>query len=442
MNLFRRIYLDQRFFLAMTALVLLFIIGQYLNLVFLLAKITTLLFIVAVLLDFVLLFGDENISAQRKTPSRLSNGDENMLWITIEQNYNFPVELEIIDEIPHQFQKRDFMVKKKLEAKQKYKFSYTMRPTQRGEYSFGALNIYAISPIHLIKKRYSFDQGKMVAVYPSFIQMRKYELFAISNRLTEVGVKKIRRISNNNEFEQIKEYVLGDDIRTINWKATARRNALMVNQYQDEKSQQVYSIIDMGRTMKMPFAGLSLLDYAINTALVISNIAKIKHDKPGIITVSKGIHQIVAASNRNAQMKMIMEALYRQQTRFQETNFELLYATIKHKIPNRSLLMIYTNFEGISSMRRQLKYYRLIAKHHVLMVVFFENSELSKLIDTTAHKTAEVYKKALAEKLLQEKRQIVSELRSHSIYAILTKPEDLTINSINKYLELKSLGRI
>src|SRR5690606_40532545 len=117
------------------------------------------------------------------------------------------------------------------------------------------------------------SQNKTVPVYPSFRQMRKYELPAISNRLTEFGIKKIRRIGQNREFEQIKEYVVGDDYRTINWKATARRGTLMVNTYQDERAQQVYAVIDKGRTMKMPFEGMTLLDYDINASLVISNIA-------------------------------------------------------------------------------------------------------------------------------------------------------------------------
>lgn len=112
----------------------------------------------------------------------------------------------------------------------------------------------------------------MVPTYPSYIQLRKYDLMAFSNNLFQYGVKKIRRIGHTMEFEQIKEYVPGDDIRTLNWKATAKKNALMVNQFQDEKSQSIYMAIDKGRVMKMPFNGLSLLDYAINATLVLSNV--------------------------------------------------------------------------------------------------------------------------------------------------------------------------
>ncbi|RKH49304.1 DUF58 domain-containing protein, partial [Corallococcus aberystwythensis] len=128
---------------------------------------------------------------------------------------------------------------------------YELRPTRRGEYNFGAVNVFVLSPLGLLKRRYQFEKEKTVAVYPSFLQMRQYELLAATNRLTEIGVKRIRRIGHSMEFEQVRPYTTGDDVRTINWKATSRRThaqgtALMINAYQDERSQSVYCLIDKG----------------------------------------------------------------------------------------------------------------------------------------------------------------------------------------------------
>ena len=117
-----------------------------------------------------------------------------------------------------------------------------------------------------------------------FIQMKKYDFMAIDHRLSYAGLKKIRRIGHTMEFEQIKDYVVGDDVRTVNWKATAKNAKLMVNQYQDEKMQPVYSIIDTSRVMKMPFNELKLVDYAINSSLAFSNIALKKGDKVGALS--------------------------------------------------------------------------------------------------------------------------------------------------------------
>lgn len=282
----------------------------------------------------------------------------------------------------------------------------------------------------------------MVPVFPSYIQMRKYELLAISNRLTETGIKKIRRIGHNLEFEQIKKYVAGDDIRTINWKATARKNDLMVNHYQDERMQQVYCLIDKGRVMQMPFKGLSLLDYAINSSLVISNIAIKKSDKAGLITFQDKINTFLPASRVNNQMAAIQQVLYNQKTAYRESDFSDLYTGIRRRINQRSLLLLYTNFETVFGLQRQLTYLINLAKRHLLVVVFFENTEMKKLVEESVQELEQVYQKAVAEKFMYEKRLIVKELQKHGIQSILTPPEKLTVNTINKYLELKARNLI
>jgi uncharacterized protein (DUF58 family) len=248
----------------------------------------------------------------------------------------------------------------------------------------------------------------------------------------------MRKIGHSMEFEQIKEYVSGDDIRTVNWKATARKSSLMVNNYTDEKSQQVYCIIDKGRLMKMPFNNLSLLDYAINSTLVLSNVCLRKQDRVGLVTFSNKMGTILAAERKPIQQENILQLLYNQETAFLESDYEMLYMQLRSRIKQRSLLILFTNFESLSGLKRQLNYLRSIAQHHLLIVVFFENTELRQLSTINATTLEEVYVKTIAEKFDFEKRLIVKELLKHGILSILTSPENLTVNTINKYLELKS----
>lgn len=392
-------------------------------------------------IDFLILFASgEKIKANRTTPEKLSNGDENEIILKISNQYTFPILVNIVDEIPFQFQVRDFSIKKKIKSQDKTDIQYFLRPTERGEYSFGNLNIYTNSPLRLIARRYTFDNGQMVPTYPSYIQLRKYDLIAFSNKLFQHGLKKIRRIGHTMEFEQIKEYVQGDDIRTINWKATAKKNALMINQFQDEKSQNVYMVIDKGRVMKMPFNGLSLLDYAINATLVLSNVILKKNDKAGMFAFSKKVENRIVAERRSNQMNLILENLYNIKTNFFESDFSRLYVDVKKHINQRSLIVLYTNFETLDGLNRQLPYLKGIAKNHLLMVVFFKNTELNDLIHKKAENIQEVYDKVIAEKFDFEKRLIVNELRKYGIYALLTQPESLTIDTINQYLEIKARG--
>jgi uncharacterized protein (DUF58 family) len=249
------------------------------------------------------------------------------------------------------------------------------------------------------------------------------------------------------EFEQVRPYATGDDVRTINWKATSRRSdaqgtALMINAYQDERSQPVYCLIDKGRVMQSPFEGLTLLDYAINASLVLSNIALIKQDRAGILTFSDHVGQLLPADRRTGHMLRILELLYRQKTRFLETDYESLYASVRTHIRQRSLLLLFTNFETVSAMHRQLPYLRRLAKDHLLLVIFFENTELRSLLDQPATDTEQIYLKTIGEKFMFEKKQIVKELAQYGIQTILTAPQNLTANTVNKYLELKARGMI
>jgi uncharacterized protein (DUF58 family) len=410
-----------------------------------LLSIATALFFVAVglvIVDLILLFKQNGLAASRILPEKLSNGDDNPIELTLNNNYNFKADLQLIDELPFQYQKRDFEINTKLNKHQEKKITYTLRPLERGEYYFGNLNIYVNSPIGLVTRRFQFAKDAMVPNYPSFLQLRKYMLLAFSNKLFEYGLKKIRRIGHTMEFEQIKDYVTGDDIRDINWKATAKRNQLMVNQYQDERSQPIYSVIDKGRAMKMPFEGLSLLDYAINATLVISNVALKKQDKAGMFTFSKKVENKVVAERRPSQMNKILETLYNVNTDFSESDFSRLYIDIKRSLTQRGLLLLYTNFETLDALHRQLPYLLAIAKNHLLVVIFFENTELHKLTNIEASNTFDIFQKTIAEKFMYEKRLIVNELQKHGIQSILTAPENLTINTINKYLEIKARGLI
>ena len=393
--------------------------------------------------DLTMLYGTQKgVFAKRHAPERLSNSDENELGVYIENWYPFNVNIGIIDEIPFQFQKRDIWFKTVLKPKQRKLISYSLRPTRRGEYEFGYIRIFVTSALGLIRRRYNFSQGETLAVYPSFLQMRKYELMAISNNLSEIGIKKIRKLGHSLEFEQVKEYVPGDDYRTINWKATARKGSLMTNSYIDEKSQQVYCVIDKSRAMKMPFEGLSLLDYAINASLVLSNVALLKEDKAGLITVAEKIGAVVPADKRPTQINKILEVLYKEKTRYLETNMELLYATIRNVVKQRSLVVFFTNYESMYALQRQLPFLKRIARYHLLLVVFFENTELKKVSETTAGDVEGIYIKTIAEKFAYDKKLIVKELAKYNIQSILTTPQNLTINTINKYLELKARQKI
>ena len=439
--MWKRFYINHRFFHILTGVGLCYFLAFFFPELTWFAHGLLCLLVVLFIVDSMLLFNQKDaIYSQRIFPEKLSNGDENSVKIDIKNNYPFRVDLKIIDEIPFQFQKRDFLIKKTILPQDSSFFEYILIPKERGEYVFGGLNIYAKSPIGLVSRKFVFQKEASLPSYPSFVHLRKYELMALQNEFLLGGIKKIRKLGHTMEFEQIRDYVQGDDIRSINWKATSKANKLMVNQYQDERSQRIYMLIDKGRTMQMPFKGLSLLDYSINAVMALSHIILKKSDRAGMMTFSQKTENKVQAEQKSGQLKKISEALYNIKTNFYESDFSRLYQDVKTTISQRSLVLLFTNFETLDAVNRQMKYLRGIARNHLLVVIFFKNSELNDLMNKKPENIQEVYDEIIAEKLEFEKKLIIQELRKYGIFTIYTLPENLNIEVINKYLEIKARG--
>jgi uncharacterized protein (DUF58 family) len=439
----RNLYLTRRIFWLFSGNMLVFLLAFAFGWVLPLAKTLLLLSFVVVGLDIFLLFNKQvAVSAKRKIGKLLSLSDANAVAIDIENNSNLSLQLIIIDELPFQLQERNFEVPISLAANQATTYEYDITPTERGEYQFGHINIYAATPLGLVQRRFIAGEAQIVPVYPSVLQMRQYELRTVQQIAHQQGIKKVRRLGHSYEFEQIKNYVAGDDFRSINWKASSRRAELMVNQYEDERSQQVYCIIDKSRVMRMPFNKLTLMDYAINASLTLSNIILKKQDRVGLMTFSNVIGTSIAADRTPNQLNKILEALYKEQQRPVEANYELLYYGVRKFIARRSLLLLFTNFESHFALERVLPILRKINATHLLVVVFFENTAIQAFADQEPDTTAAIYTQTIAKKFMNEKVQIVQKLRQYGIQSILTRPEDLSMNAINKYLELKANGRI
>ena len=190
--------------------------------------------------------------------------------------------------------------------------------------------------------------------------------------------------------------------------------------------------------MKMPFAGMTLLDYAINASLVLSNVALSRQDKAGIITFEKNLDTFLVADKKPTQMNLVLESLYRQKTDFLESDFEKLFSVIRNRVGNRSLLVLFTNFESLAGMQRQMQYLKRIAKYHLLLIVFFENTELKQVAGQEVEDIEDLYVKTIAGKYMHEKQLIVKELKNAGILSILSAPEHVTVNTINKYIEIKT----
>jgi len=442
MRIIKGLYFTTWFFIALLGIVFAFIIAFIFPILLVVAQGALILLLGLIFLETFILFIPKNpIEATRKVNHPISLGDENPVKIRLTNNYQLPIRMVVYDNPPVQLQLRDLSFTFFLGSKKTEQINYTIKPTERGNYQFDNIYVFVSAFLHFVQRKVDIDAKLKIAAYPSILQMKKMEL-KVFTKTASLGIKKIRRLGHNNEFEQIKNYIQGDDFRTVNWKATGRRNELMVNQYQDERSQNIYSIIDKSRSMRMPFEGLSLLDYAINSTLAFSNIALKKGDKVGLQTFSNKLGSFLKAERGGSQLRRLMEILYNQKTHFLETDFNLLYQNIRNKIKGRSLIMLYTNIETEYALKRILPHLKRINKNHLLVVIFFENTEINSVIEEAPKHVGDIYLKTFAEKYKMDKRRIAFELKKNGIQTILTTPQHLSIDTVNKYLEMKSRGMI
>lgn len=399
------------------------------------------IFVIAIVIDaFYLSRLSSKVFTDRRAENMLSLGDNQLVKYEVRNHSQVPLNATIYDELPEQLQLRNSIWSGKLNGESEHFHDYTIRPTSRGEYLFGKLHtLIARTFVPLVSYQIIRDDAELhTKVYPSILQMQNIEFFISSKTAHKSGIKKVRSIGDDDEFDHLRTYVVGNNLKNINWKATSRKGELMVNHYQDTRSQNVYMIIDKGRSMEMPFYGMSLLDYAINTALAFTKIIIKKYDRAGLITYSNVVDNSLAANSNNVQLHLMLEALYAQETLFKESNLQALYTYLRKIVTKRSIIFLFTNFENVYELRRNMSYLRLISRNHLLVVISFINEEVELMANNIGENMSGIYDQTIAESILYDKERIIKEIESEGIMTILTRPQDLTIDVINKYLEIKA----
>ena len=443
----RSLFLTSRPFAALAVLTAVFVAAFFWPPLLAAGQTGVALLALAVLIDVLALYAvGGGLDGTRDVPAKMSLGDPNEIDVAIRSRCPFAVRTVVIDEVPVQFQARDAETTVRVPARGEAAFRYTLRPTTRGTYGFGHLLLYATGPLGLVRRRFRAAEGGEAAVYPSILQMQRYAFLATSDRLQEAGVRRVRRLGQTMEFDQVRAYVPGDDRRSVNWRATARRGetsggqTLYVNTYQEERAQPVVAAIDMGRAMRSPFDGLTLVDHAVNASLVLLNTALLTDDRAGLVAFDQEVRTVLRPTRTPATLPTLLDALYRLDPGFRDPSFEALYGALRTQIRQRSLVLLFTNIDTVAGLERQLPYLRQIAKMHRLCVVLFENTGIRELLAARSERLEDVYVKAVAEGLALETREVARTLERHGIGALVTRPESVTSDAVNRYLQIRARG--
>jgi uncharacterized protein (DUF58 family) len=320
-------------------------------------------------------------------------------------------------------------------------FSLTGR--DRGEFALGPVVIRVRGPLGLVSRTIRFESTDRITVVPSVANLRRYELLALQYRLREVGSRTLRRRGEGTSFAGLRDYVVGDDPRQIDWKATARRRRPVTREFSIEQGQTMMILIDAGRLMTQLAGPLPRFEYALSSALILANVAATSGDNVGVMIFDDQIRAYVPPGRGAATLRQIRDVLVPVQPTLVEPDYAAAFRTLSERHRRRSLLVLFTDVIDIRASRALIAHTARGARTHLPLVVALRNDAVLTAASVTAPTTTDaLYENAAAEELLSARDEALERMRRAGVDVLDVDPRAMSAGVVNRYLDLKGRGAI
>ncbi|MDR1913303.1 MAG: DUF58 domain-containing protein, partial [Clostridiales bacterium] len=353
--------------------------------------------LILLLLDYIFSRRTNFVALRRPDEEKLYFKTENIIGIFAVNNYSAPLQVTLKDSLPNMhfhLTGRNEMTQK-MAPGEELLFTYEVIPSKRGAFEFTAVHGYIVSMLGFCRIYFERKLSKEYKVYPNLRDLSKYRMMTNNKRLKPRGERQTRLRGLGTEFESLREYVEGDDFRKINWQATARENNFIVNQFQIERNQPIFSMLDAGRSMGYSIKGYKKLDYAINACLTLSDIVNQQGDNSGIMVFDKSVKTIIMPGKGDVHRNLLMEALYHIEDTKSASDYEGAFLELLNKQKRHCLVFLFTDFETPEQARDLAMNIQLIKRRHTPFIVMMENESLDNLLNTDSASMAAKYEKAV-----------------------------------------------
>lgn len=389
--------------------------------------------------DYMISPYPDSLEIERLDGEKLSLFEKEKIRISIYNKSDKKLYIEIRDEIPDfHFEIQNKPEGKYIVSHEKEIFEYQVIPKKRGAFNFGKIHIRYDGHLKLCRKQFGSNTEKEYKVYPNLKDLRKHRLAAYNSLIYKDGRKRLRILGQGTEFESLREYVSGDEYRKINWNATARENKPIINQYEPEKNQHVYVMIDTGRPMSYSIRGHSKLDIAINTGLLLCDIVNQNGDQSGLMAFNTDIEAFIPPGKGSGHRNRLMETLYHVEHSKATSNYEEAFYFFKGKERRRSLICLFTDFDTIEEAEDMLRVLPAVTKNNIVIIVLINDEKLENMASMTVKREEDAYIKSVAIETLKDRKKLISILNTKGIMCIECKPEKITADVINKYIYVKN----
>ncbi len=315
---------------------------------------------------------------------------------------------------------------------------YSARSRRRGAFNLAQTHLKVTSRWGLWQRYLDYDVATALHVYPDMVQLARYAVLARRDRLNLVGVRRSRRLGQDNEFERLRDYTPDDNPKHVDWRSTARRGRLTVKDYQQNQSQRLVFLIDCGRMMANQAAGLSLLDHAFNAMLMLSYVALTRGDAVGLVCFSDEIHSFTPPRGGLGQMNRLLHAVFDQFPRLVESRYDQAFLQLARRASKRALVVLVTNVIDEVNSHQVQEYLANLVGRHLPLGVLLRDRRVFQAAEQVDPRGTALYQAAAAADLLCWRRQVLADLTSRGVLTLDTYPEDLTAPLVNRYLEVKA----
>ncbi len=397
------------------------------------------LLVLLALVDWFLFPSPALLTAEREVGDRLSLGGMNSVSVRVRNQSAHAVRLSLRDSppegMPTDLEGNDFHFI--VQPNGRHVAVYHVTPHTRGDFHFEDVYLKLHGRLGLVQRQLRIPVPSHVKVYPNLNDTAKFNLMAKRGRLQQAGIRQARLQGAGREFESLRDYLPDDEMRRVDWKATARRGKLVARQYEVEKSQNILLVLDVGRTMLSKIDGIEKLDYAINAALLLAYVASLAEDKVGLLVFSDTVQTFLPPKRGRGQVYAILDALYNAKASLAEPDYRAALAYLQARWRKRSLIVCFTDLWDADSSRQTILELAALQPRHLVAAVTLLDTKILRAANAEPDAPEAVYTKAVAMQVLEDRRKAIGALSQRGVLVVDSPAEKLSAELVNKYLEVK-----
>ena len=392
----------------------------------------------AALFDLSTLARQSTVSAGRHTGRIASIGVKHDVSLEVSNLSGRLITVWLRDDAPSESDPQPHQFALRLAGQTRQRVKYTIKPHVRGLLKLNCVYLRVRSALGLWQHFSEIPLESEIDVYPDLKQLAEYEVLARTNRLSLIGVRRTRKVGQDNEFERLRDYSLDDNYKYIDWRATARRNKITVKDFQANQSQRLICLLDCGRMMINTDGELCLLDHALNAVLMLSYVALSRGDSVGLLSFSDTVHSYVPPRSGMMQMNRLLHASFNRFPQLVESRYDEAFLYLARHCRRRSLVILISNLIDEVNAAQVVDYLATLSGRHLPLGVLLRDHQLFDAADDAWGSPAKTFRAAAAAEIIAWRHQVFTDLQHRGVLSLDVFPEQLAAPLVNRYLEIKA----